>query len=71
MLYPGITLLDQSEHAQTWSDAVGIMFYEARVETSGHNLLLVFADLEVATVEHGYAPFVVPDGGPDFKYPIG
>jgi hypothetical protein len=69
-LYPGITLVDQSEHAQTWSDAVGITFHEARVETNGPNLSLVFADLQVATVEDGYVPFVVPGSGPDFKYAI-
>lgn len=71
VLYPGIALLTQSEHAQTWSTTVGIPFYEPRVETNGHNLSLVFADLEVAKVEQGYAPFVVPGGGPDFKIPLG
>jgi hypothetical protein len=70
-LYPGLTLLEQSGHAQRWSNAVGITFHEAQVQTNGHNLSLVFADLEVATVEQGYAPFVVPDDGPDFKFAIG
>lgn len=70
MLYPGITLLDESEHVRTWSDEVGITFHEVRVETNGHNVSLVFADLEVSRVEQGYAPFAVPFGGPEFKFPI-
>jgi hypothetical protein len=56
VLYPGITLLTQSEQAERWSTAVGIPFSEARLETNGHSLSLVFADLEAASVEPGYAP---------------
>ncbi|MET8778534.1 hypothetical protein ABZV58_26320 [Nocardia sp. NPDC004654] len=32
-----------------------------RIETNGHNLTVVFADLQVDSVEAGLAPFVVPD----------
>jgi len=32
---------------------------------------LVFSDLDVMTVDPGYSPFTVPDGGPDFKMPLG
>jgi hypothetical protein len=70
VLYPGITLLSESEEARAWSDAVGIPFFEARAETNGHNLSLVFADLQLATVEPGFTPFVVPAGGPDVKIPL-
>jgi hypothetical protein len=35
----------------------------------GHNLSLVFSDLSVDRVGRGYAPLVVPGGGPDFKIP--
>ena len=34
---------------------------------NGHTLPLVFSDLTVQTVNPGYAPFVVPDHGADFK----
>jgi hypothetical protein len=37
---------------------------------AGHNLSLVFSDLTTQAVEPGRAPFVVPDGGPDFKIPL-
>lgn len=71
MLYPGITLLADSADAVMWSAELGIPFYEARVETNGHNLALVFSDLDETVVEPGYSPFVVPNGGPDFKIYLG
>lgn len=45
-------------------------FHEAVIETNGHNLSLVFSNLIVDVVEPGHAPFVVPNGGPDFKIPL-
>lgn len=69
-LYPGMKLVPDSADAQRWSDELGLPFYEAAIETNGHNIRLVFSDLTVHTVQHGYAPFVVPDGGTDFKTPI-
>ncbi|MFI5898296.1 hypothetical protein ACIA5D_50280 [Actinoplanes sp. NPDC051513] len=66
-LYPGMRLLSESAGAERWSRSMGIPFYEAAIETNGHNLSLVFADLVVDVVAVGYAPFVVPDDGPDFK----
>jgi hypothetical protein len=70
VLYPGMKLVLDSADAQRWSDELGLPFYEAAIETNGHNISLVFSDLTVQTVKPGYAPFVVPDGGPDFKIPI-
>ena len=69
-LYPGITLLDGLVEAADWEDQLGIPFYEARIETNGHNLELVFSDLVVTRLEPGFAPFTVPSGGPDFKIPL-
>jgi hypothetical protein len=66
-IHPGITLVTDSRDAATWSTALGIPFHEARIETNVHDLSLVFADLNVETVEPGYAPFVVRNGGPDLK----
>lgn len=68
-LYPGMKLVPDSAEAQRWSRELGVPFHEAVIETNGHNLSLVFSDLTVQTVDSGYAPFVVPDGGPDFKFP--
>ncbi len=70
VLYPGMKLVPDSTDAQRWSDELGLPFYEAVIQTNGHNICLVFSDLIVHTVQQGYAPFVVPDGGPDFKIPL-
>jgi len=69
-LYPGMRLLADSDEAQRWTERLGQPFYEAIAETNGHNISLVFSDLSVTTIESGYTPFVVPNIGPEFKYPI-
>jgi hypothetical protein len=61
-LYPGMRLVAESADAERWSRDLGLPFYEAIIETNGHNLSLVFADLVVDVIVTGYAPFVVPDG---------
>jgi len=63
-------LVADSMEAGRWSRALDLPFHEATVETNGHNIRLLFSDLSVDTVHAGYAPFVLPDGGPDFKIPI-
>ena len=62
-LYPGLTLTH-------WSRELGIPFHEVIIETNGHNISLVFSDLAVDTVDTGYAPFVIPSSGPDYKIPL-
>ncbi|MEU6197926.1 hypothetical protein [Streptomyces sp. NPDC047061] len=57
-LYPGARLLPESEGARRWSKALGIDFHEVCMETSAHNLTLLFSDLQVSEVPVGYAPFV-------------
>ena len=57
VLYPGGKLVEDSPRARTWQDALGIAFHEVRVETNGHNLTLVFSDLEVSELPKDYAPF--------------
>ena len=69
-MYPGASLVEDSERAARWTEAVGVPFVEARIETNGHHLTLVFADLKVDDVPPGYTPFTVGEGGPDFKYPL-
>lgn len=64
-LYPGMSLVEDSADAQKWSRDLGIPFHEATVETNGHNISLIFADLVVNVIAAGYAPFVVPGDEPD------
>ena len=61
-LYPGGKIVADSEVAARWSEAIGIEFHEVRFETNGHDLNLVFHDLEVSEIGAGYAPFAVPEG---------
>lgn len=68
-LYPGMKLVPDSADAQRWSREVGIPFHEAVIRANAQELSLVFSDLSVQRVTSGYAPFVVPDVGPDFKNP--
>lgn len=68
VLYPGMKLVPDSAEAHRWSGELGLPFHEAVIETNGHNITLVFSDLTVQAVDPGYAPFVVPGGGPDFKF---
>jgi hypothetical protein len=70
ILYPGMSLVEESAEADAWSQDLGIPFHEARIETNSHNLELVFSDLTIAHVEPGFAPFVVPQGGPEFAFPL-
>jgi hypothetical protein len=70
VLYPGATVLTESERAGLWERELGIRFHEARIETNGHNINLVFSDLQVNEVATGYTPIVVGHGGPDFKFPL-
>ena len=58
-LYPGGRVLDGSSRAARWRETLGIPFHEVLIETNGHNINLLFSDLEVTTLEPGYAPFVV------------
>jgi hypothetical protein len=62
MLYPGATLLDESEIADKWGRAVGIPFHEAVIEGNGHRIVLIFSDLLVTRgLQAGYSPFAVQE----------
>lgn len=58
-LYPGFELVDDSHVARSWSSSLGMPFYEARVQTNGHNMVLVFSDLRILPAPADYAPFTV------------
>lgn len=64
VLYPGARLLRDSERARQWSGILGENCHEVRIEANGHNVNLVFVDLDVTEVDEGYSPFTV---GPPFN----
>lgn len=57
-MYPGASLLPESEATRRWSKALGIDFHEVRTEANAHNVTLLFSDVQVSEVPVGYAPFV-------------
>jgi hypothetical protein len=61
VLYPGAQLITDSRRAQDWAERVGIDFHEVRIEMNGHNLTLIFSELEVTELPIGYTPFVVAE----------
>jgi hypothetical protein len=69
ILYPGFELVTDSELAIKWSTDLGIPFYEARVQTNGHNLTLIFSDLKLELAPAGYRPFSVGNAFWDGKIP--
>lgn len=69
-MYPGARLVSPSEDATRWSGELGVPFHEVSIVTNAHNINLVFSDLAVRSVAPGYAPFTVPDDGPDWKIPL-
>jgi hypothetical protein len=56
-LYPGMKLAADSADAAQWSRELGMTFHEVDIQTNVQNISLVFSDLNVNTVETGYAPF--------------
>ncbi|WBB65208.1 hypothetical protein [Micromonospora sp. WMMD812] len=61
-IYPGAQRIADSQRAQEWAERVGIDFHEVHIEMNGHNLTLIFNDLEVMRLPIGYAPFRVTEG---------
>lgn len=59
-LYPGAGLVPDSPRAAKWTEEIGIDFHEVQFRTNGHDLALVFADLQVTKLPQGYAPFTTP-----------
>jgi hypothetical protein len=58
-LYPGATIVPQSERAKHWRERVGIPFWEVLIEANAHEIRLVFSGLSVEDLEPGYAAFAV------------
>ncbi|MEO8095211.1 MAG: hypothetical protein ABI632_09790 [Pseudolysinimonas sp.] len=64
-MYPGATMIERSDDAERWTEALGIPFYEVVVEAPPIRVRLVFSDLVVERAEPGESPFTVerPLGG--------
>lgn len=62
-LYPTVSRLEASSEADEWAARLGIPFHEVLIRANAHQLSIVFSDLEITSLQAGYAPFVV---GPDF-----
>lgn len=58
-MYPGATLLESSAEADSWSQSVGVKFYEARFEAAPVEIRLIFSDLVVERAVPGDSPFTV------------
>lgn len=63
VLYPGASIVDDSERARWWAGQVGVEFHEIQISANAHQISLVFADLQVEEVAIGYTPFAVGETG--------
>ena len=63
-LYPGATLVADSDRARHWADLVGIPFHEVRIESNVQVVTLVFSDLVMTpvTVATGDQPVSARNG---------
>jgi hypothetical protein len=71
MLYPGGSIIQGSERAQSWAEQTGISFHQARIEANAHMIDLIFSDLTVDEVHDGYSPYRVEDDGVAEAYAAG
>jgi hypothetical protein len=53
VLYPGISLREDSAQASRWSRDLHLPFHEAVVDTNGHAIALVFSDLVIDALDAG------------------
>ncbi len=70
-VYPGGTIVRDSERAKYWQEQVGIPFWEVQIEANAHEIRLVFSDISIEDVEPGYAPFVTGRDGEAERYAQG
>lgn len=70
-IYPGASLVQGSERARTWTERVGIPFFEARIEANAHVISLVFSALSVEDVAAGHCPYCVSEDGVAERYAEG
>ena len=70
-MYPGASLVQGSERARTWTEHVGVPFFEARIEANAQVISLVFSDLSVEDIAAGYCPYCVSEDGAAERYAEG
>ena len=63
VLYPGASVVEPSARAGSWSESIGIPFFEVDMEANAHHINLIFADLIINEIAGGYAPFQVGNSG--------
>jgi len=51
--YPGLKYLKGSALAKEWSNRIGMEMHEIRIETNGHNIRLVFHDVDILKIAQG------------------
>ncbi|HET9059898.1 MAG TPA: hypothetical protein VFN61_08245 [Acidimicrobiales bacterium] len=62
-LYPGATVVEDSQRAKQWSGQIGIDFHEVKIEANAHSITLIFSKVASQEIGPGYAPYTVaPDG---------
>jgi len=55
--YPGAAVVGDSERARWWAGQVGVEFHEVEISAKAHQIILVFANLQVEAAPDGYTPF--------------
>lgn len=63
MLYPGATVIEDSERANFWASELGVDFHEILVEANAQSISLVFSELRVDEVTDGYIPYQLHSQG--------
>jgi hypothetical protein len=67
-LYPGASVIDGSDRARFWANALGVEFHEIVVEANAQSITLVFSDIQVDEVSDGYAPYQLHSEGVPEKH---
>ena len=71
-IYPGATVVQDSERARYWTDQVGIAFHEVHIEANaGDHRGRSSAEVTVEQVASGYTPFSVAAAGHVEAYAVG
>ena len=68
LLYPGATIVQDSERAKVWGEQIGLGFHEVLIEGNAQSIRIVFSDLVVEEVADGYSPYQVADESVAVRY---
>lgn len=67
-LYPGASVVESSDRAQFWADAIGVEFHEVVVGANAQSITLVFSEIQVDEVTDGYTPYQLHTEGIPERY---